>query len=768
MQTGESGVSYNKRTIKRHDGGSALAEQESALLELCGSVEHVTYHNDKNQYTVMELATEGGLVTVVGAFPFVSEGEELRVYGTWTSHPSFGDQFKAETFDRARPATTAAMLKYLSSGAVKGVGPAMARRIVQTFGDKALEIMESDPERLAQIKGITQEKAKEIGEELKRVYGIRELMMFLGAYGVRPEETVLVWKQFGAASIACIQEDPYCLCGEGIDISFDIADAIAESMEKERDDMGRVQAGILYVLRHNLNNGHTCLPMDKLCAASAQLLGVELDAVQDGIYTLCQGFHIVCETFHDRDYLFLQKQHASEAYIAARMHTMVGMSPNTIGGADAKIAKIERNKGIQYAEKQKEAIRAALEQGILILTGGPGTGKTTTLNAIIQLLKEAGEQVYLAAPTGRAAKRMSELTGEEAKTIHRLLQVDWDEQDNSVFTRNERNPLECDCLVIDELSMVDSYVFESVLRALPFSCRLVLVGDSDQLPSVGAGNVLGDLIASGLFPTVQLKEIFRQSMESLIVTSAHRIVEGKMPELNRRDNDFFFLPQVSPEQAAQLIVSLAAVRLPKSYGYSSVTDIQVLCPGRKGELGTVELNKLLREAVNPPAKGKQEVKINGTLFRLGDKVMQIRNDYHLPWTKDDGTTGEGVFNGDMGVVTEIDRPGGALYVHIDDKDVLYDFEHASSELELAYAVTVHKSQGNEFPAVIIPVLKPPKQLCYRNLLYTGVTRAKQLLILVGQRGIVGAMIENDRKTRRYTGLKYFLENQDQGEKQRTF
>ena len=737
-----------------------MAEEEKVLLELCGSVDHVTYHNDKNQYTVMDLATEGGVVTVVGSFPFVSEGEELRVYGTWQSHPSFGDQFKAETFDRARPATTAAMLKYLSSGALKGIGPAMARRIIQTFGDKALEVIEKDPERLAQIKGITQEKAKELGEELKRIYGIRELMMFLGSYGVRPEETVLVWKQFGEASVACIQEDPYCLCGEGIDISFDIADAIAQSMEKAVDDGGRIQAGILYVLRHNLNNGHTCLPLDKLCAASAQMLGVELEAVQDGVYTLCQSFQTVCENFHNRDYLFLQKLHASESYIAARMKSMMSMTPNAIGGAEEKIAAIEQDKGIRYADKQKEAIRAALEQGILILTGGPGTGKTTTLNAIIHLLKEAGERVFLAAPTGRAAKRMSELTGEEAKTIHRLLQVAWDERDNPIFTRNERNPLECDCIVIDELSMVDSYVFESVLRALPFSCRLVLVGDSDQLPSVGAGNVLGDLIASGLFPTVQLKEIFRQSMESLIVTSAHRIVEGKLPELTRHDSDFFFLPQEDVAKAAQLIVSLASTRLPNSYGYSSVTDIQVLCPGRKGELGTVELNKLLREAVNPPARDKQEVKINGTLFRLGDKVMQIRNDYNLPWTRDDGTTGEGVFNGDMGVITDIDRPGGSMHVRVDDRDVLYDFEHASNELEPAYAVTVHKSQGNEFPAVIIPVLKPPRQLCYRNLLYTGVTRAKQLLILVGQRGVVSAMIENDRKTRRYTGLKHFLEREE--------
>lgn len=737
-----------------------MAEEKSALLELCGSVDRVTYHNDKNQYTVLDLATEGGMVTVVGAFPFVSEGEELRVYGTWQSHPSFGDQFKAETFERARPATTAAILKYLSSGAVKGVGPAMAQRIIQTFGEKALEVMENDPQRLSQIKGITLEKAQEIGGELKRVYGIRELMMFLGAYGVRPEQTVLVWKQFGEASIACIQEDPYCLCGEGMDISFEIADAIAESMEKSPDDLGRVQAGILYVLRHNLNNGHTCLPLDKLAQAASQILGVSPEAVQDGIYTLCQGFHTVCETFGGREFLFLQKQHVSETYIAARMKAMLSMTPNAIGGAEGKIAAIEKKRGIQYADKQREAIRAALEQGILILTGGPGTGKTTTLNAIIHLLKEAGERVYLAAPTGRAAKRMSELTGEEAKTIHRLLQVDWDEQDNPVFTRNERNPLECDCLVIDELSMVDSYLFESVLRALPFSCRLVLVGDNDQLPSVGAGNVLGDLMASGLFPTVELKEIFRQSMESLIVLSAHRIVEGKMPELRRHDSDFFFLPQEEAGKAAQLIVSLCSVRLPRSYGYSSVTDIQVLCPGRKGELGTVELNKHLREAINPPSKAKKETKVNGVLFREGDKVMQIRNDYNLPWTKDDSTSGEGVFNGDMGVITEIDRPGGAIHVRIDDKDVLYDFEHAATELEPAYAVTVHKSQGNEFPAVVIPVLGPPRQLCYRNLLYTGVTRAKQLLILVGRRGVVDAMIENDRKTKRYTGLKWFLQNQE--------
>lgn len=734
-----------------------MAEKE--LFELTGSVENIIYHNEKNQYSVLELISGDDLVTAVGVFPYISVGEELKLYGVWTSHPNFGPQFKTEAFEKTAPKTTAAVLKYLSGGAVKGIGPATAKRIVDTFGESTLEIIENEPDRLAQIKGISKAKADEISQEIKRVYGIRELMLYLGNYGVKPDEAVRVWKTYGPSSKELIADNPYLVCDDYIAIDFSVADAIAQAMERPAEDSGRVKAGILYVLRHNSNNGHTCLPTDKLIPTAARMLGVGLENVERSMVSLCETFDAVCVDIDGKDYIFLPKMYHSEQFAAERLAMMLHYPPQSITGVDGEIDEIEELDGIHYAEKQREAIRAAMEKGLLILTGGPGTGKTTTLNAIIRLLKEKGERVLLAAPTGRAAKRMSEVTGEEAKTIHRLLQVDWDENDNPVFTKNESNPLECDTVVIDELSMVDVSVFEGVLHALPLGCRLILVGDSDQLPSVGPGNVLGDLISSGLFPTVQLKEIFRQSMESLIVTNAHKIVDGVMPELSAKDNDFFFMPYNIADQLGETVKALCSVRLPQTYGYSPVTDIQVLCPSRKGEIGTMNLNKILREAINPKSDSKRQHEIYGTLFREGDKVMQIKNDYNLPWSKDDGSMGEGVFNGDMGVITEIDKGAGAVRVRIDDRDVVYDFDKVGSELEHAYAVTVHKSQGNEFSAVIIPLYRCVPQLCYRNLLYTGVTRAKKLLILIGQRSVIEKMVENDRKTRRYTGLLSFLKNE---------
>ena len=730
-------------------------QDEQTLYEMSGTVERVIFRNEKNQYTVLELNNSEELVTVVGCLPFVSVGEELKVIGTWGSHPSFGPQFKAQVCERSRPATAAAILKYLASGAVKGIGAATAERIVETFGENALDVIENDAERLAQVKGVTKSKAKKISENFKQTNGIKDVMVRLGKYGITPEEAVRVWKRYGAHAEECIQQDPFCLCDEELDIDFARADTIAASLEMPQDDNGRVRAGLLYVLRHNASNGHTCLPRDRLIQVASRMLEIEPDVAGGILQRMEETFDVQTEHFGEREFLFLPRYHQSETYCADRLKMMLHYPPQSIVGVEGSIKEVEIREHIHYAPEQKQAITQALEKGFLILTGGPGTGKTTTLNGIIRILKEKGETVLLAAPTGRAAKRMSELTGEEAKTVHRMLQVEWDETDNPVFSRNERNPLECDAVVVDELSMVDVNLFEGILRALPLGCRLILVGDCDQLPSVGAGNVLGDLIASGMFPTVQLTEIFRQSMESLIVTNAHRIVAGEMPELRDKTHDFFFLPLRHAESISSTIVDLCARRLPASYGYSVFQDIQVLTPGRKGELGTQELNHRLQEALNPPDKNKRELQVNGNILRVGDKVMQIKNNYNLPWSRSDGTTGEGVFNGDMGILVEIDKAAGALTVAIDDKMVLYDTDHAG-ELELAYAATVHKSQGNEFQAVVMPMFPGPKQLEYRNLLYTAVTRAKSLLILVGEERTVRAMVANDRKTKRYSGLLHFL------------
>ena len=729
--------------------------QEQQLLELDGSVEQIIYRNEKNEYTILELNTGEELVTVVGVMPWVSCGEELRVFGGWVNHPSFGQQFKAEAFERSKPATAAAMLKYLSSGAIKGIGASTAAKIVEAFGEHALEVLEKEPERLCSIKGITKAKALKMAEEYRRIYGIREIMLYLGKFGITPEEAVRVWKLYGAESAELVQRDPYCLCEEGLDIDFGRADVIAESIDRPQDDVCRIKAGIQYVLRHNTNNGHTCLPADKLLAAASKLLGVDRELTADALESMKEYRLVISQLFQEREFIFLPRFYQSETYTAGRLLMMLHYPAQEIVGIENYISGIEEKFDIRYAAGQKQAIVQALSKGMLLLTGGPGTGKTTTLNAIITILELKGEKVLLAAPTGRAAKRMSELTGKEAKTVHRLLQVEWNDQDRPVFAKNEKNLLECDALVIDELSMVDALLFESVLRALPLGCRLILVGDCDQLPSVGAGNVLGDLIATGMFPVVQLKEIFRQSMQSLIVTNAHRIVAGQMPELRDRTRDFFFLPSRDAEQIASLIVGLCAERLPGSYGYSPLTDIQVLSPGRKGELGSAALNKRLQAAVNPPDPAKNEMQVNGIVFRAGDKVMQVKNNYNLLWTKADGTTGEGVFNGDVGVLLELDKQAATMTVQMDDRYILYTTEDAQ-ELELAYAMTVHKSQGNEFQAVVIPMFPGPVQLSYRNLLYTAITRAKSLLILVGVEKSVRAMVENDRKTKRYSGLFHFL------------
>lgn len=729
--------------------------QEEKLLEMTGSVEQVIFRNEKNGYAIIEMNNGEELVTAVGTMPWVNAGENLRVVGNWINNPNYGTQFKVAAFEHSKPATAVAMLKYLSSGAIKGIGPGTAAKIVDAFGENALQVLENEPSRLCSIKGITKAKALKMSDELQKMHGIKEIMLYLSSFGISPEEAVRVWKLFGPQSAERVQEDPYCLCEDNLEIGFERADSIAASLERPQDDNCRVRAGIQYVLKYNISNGHTCLPANKLLSTASRMLGVEAELVNETLEALKEEVSVVSVDLNGKEYIFTPKLYHTELYSAGRLNMMLRFPAQSIIGIDNYITAIEDTFQIQYADRQKTAIREALSKGILILTGGPGTGKTTTLNAIIKILEQKGEKVLLAAPTGRAAKRMSELTGQEAKTIHRMLQVEWDENDLPIFSKNEKNLLDCDALVIDELSMVDTNVFEAVLRALPLGCRLIMVGDCDQLPSVGPGNVLGDLIATKCLPVVQLNEIFRQSMQSLIVTNAHKIVNGRMPELTVRNSDFFFLKFSTPAEISSTIIDLCNLRLPATYGYSPLTDIQVLSPARKGELGTTELNKRLQAVLNPHDKNKNEITINGTLFREGDKVMQIKNDYNLSWTKLDGSTGEGVFNGDMGVLCSIDRRASLLTVQMDDRTVLYQLETAT-ELELAYAMTVHKSQGNEFTAVVMPVYPGAPQLYYRNLLYTAITRAKSLLILVGTQKTIQTMVENDKKTRRYSGLCYFL------------
>ena len=731
----------------------------NTLLELQGSVDKIVFRNEKNGYSVIELSVgdNNEYVTAVGIMPCVSIGEHLKLIGVFKSHPTFGDQFSVEVCERSMPTTVAAILKYLSSGAIKGVGQATAIKLVEAFGEQTLEIIEKEPHRLTEVNGITKARAKKIADEYVKIFGINELMSFLNEYNVTPEESIRAYKFLGSDCIDIIKNNPYILCGEPINISFDKADNIAIFQNTPFDHEYRVRAGIIYVLKHNTNNGHTCLPKDKLIPATASFLEISSCLIEEQLELLIEDGSLQQDTFNNREFIFLNALHQSEVYIAGRLLMMLKFPPQCILGALDDIQKIEKNSQIGYADLQKKAICDALEKGILILTGGPGTGKTTTLNAIINILEAKGEKVFLAAPTGRAAQRMSAVTSREAKTIHRLLEVEWDKQDKPSFKKNEKNLLDCDALILDELSMVDVSVFEGVLRALPLGCRLIMVGDSDQLPSVGAGNVLADLIKSELIPTVKLTEIFRQSMESLIVTNAHKIVNGELPDLSSKDSNFFFIKKTDPLKIGETIKDLCLTRLPNTYGFSPFFDIQVIAPGRKGELGTNNLNKILQSVLNPSDKAKNEININGNVLREGDKVMQIKNNYDIPFVRDDETMGEGVFNGDIGILIEINKQASSITVKFDDKIAQYTTDNAS-DLELAYAITVHKSQGSEFPAVIMPMYNGAPQLYYRNLLYTAVTRAKSILVMVGTPWTVANMVNNNKKNLRYSGLFYLLTN----------
>lgn len=729
------------------------------MLQLEGAVENIVYRNEQNGYTVLEIADGEDLITAVGIMPQASVGDTVNLTGFFITHKTYGKQFSVSVCEICRPTESADILKYLSSGAIKGIGAVTAQRLVSEFGESTLDVMENQPDRVARLRGITESKALAFSAQLKANTGVRTLMLFLGEYGISNTSSVKIYNAFGAGCVEKIKENPYILCSGEFGVTFENADFIAKRENLEAESNVRLRAGITYVLKHNEQNGHTCLPKNKLIEISSRLLQVNPELVAGCMDEMIFDRSVIGDKIGDEDFVFTTQLHLIETYIASRVKMMLEFDAEKIDDIEQEIKICEKNDGIEYAELQKQAVTSALTEGMLILTGGPGTGKTTTLNAIINILKRKGKKVLLSAPTGRAAQRMSEVTGDEAKTLHRMLEVSWDKQDNPVFNKNERNQLKCDALIIDEVSMVDSYIFESVMRALPLGCRLILVGDSDQLPSVGPGNVLGDLIESGVVPVIRLNEIFRQAQKSLIVTNAHKIVNGVMPDLKKVDKDFFFIYKSDKTSGAETILDLCSERLPKAYGYSPLENIQVLSPSKKGELGTAELNRKLQARLNPKSDDKAEVTIGSRIFRTGDKVMQIKNNYDISWYKDNGETGEGIFNGDIGIIQNIDKKSKSIKINFYDKTAVLTYDYAS-ELDFAYAITVHKSQGNEFDAVVIPMFSGPPQLYYRNLLYTAVTRAKKTLILVGVPQTVEYMVNNNRRTKRYSGLKEFLQRAD--------
>lgn len=742
--------------------------------EIEGCVEHIVYRNSENGFTVFEIDSDGELICVVGEIPDeLAPGENVRLSGEFTSHPTYGDQFRAQLCVKKLPESVSAIYKYLENGAVKGIGKATARKLVDRFGKDTLDIIENFPEDLTAIKGITLKKALEISADFKKQNSVRTVMAQLAKYSIPGALAIKLWKKFGDAAADAVEFNPYCLCANDIGADFDFADKIADSLGIREDNPKRVSAGLLFILSHNLLNGHTCLPLDKLCSMCSAFIGADEDSCYQAAKTLSEGKGIVIDSFSEREFAYLSDMYYAESYAGGRINLLArSFDESRTPPDDSTISYLEQETGLTYDEKQREAIKAAMSNSVFLLTGGPGTGKTTTLNAIILLCEMRGESVALAAPTGRAAKRISELTGRDAKTLHRLLECDFSDGDTLIFRRNEKNPLKNDVIIVDEMSMVDISLFAALLRAVRMGSRLILVGDKNQLPSVGPGNVFRDLLSCGALTSIELDRIFRQAAQSMIVSNAHAMMAGDYPEYSSSAGDFFLLKRENYLDAADTVVELCTSRLPKSYGFSGVWDIQTLCPGKKGELGCQNMNVRLQYALNPPSATKREFKspVSPYTFRENDKVMQIKNNYDLAWRRFDADTppeaiisgeaedielGAGVFNGDIGRILSINTAEKTLAVLFDDKLSVYSFDMAS-ELELAYAVTVHKSQGSEYDAVIIPLMRPTEKLYYRNLLYTAVTRAKKLLIIVGASDRVNFMIDNNRKTVRYSNLSKFI------------
>ena len=721
-----------------------------------GSVEGIIYANEENGYTVFDFALDSDeIVTATGTLPYLAEGDSLVVYGKWVHNPKYGTQLQVLEYESVMPESETAMLRYLASGAIKGIGPKIAARIVSEFGEDSFDVIENHPEWLSQISGISRKRALEIGEDFRAKAGMRAAMMFFREpFGAAA--TVKIYRRWGTASVELAKRDPYVFCREIEGIGFDRADALAETLGFAKNSPERLRGGIRHVLMyHAFQNGHTCLPREMLIAYAAEMLSVKAEEIEAAMGWLFEKKQLVSVKMEDAVYVFDEYTYACEKYIADKLllldRACVCADIREIGRF---IEREEQAHRLTYAGLQRQAIIDAMSSGVMVLTGGPGTGKTTVVRALLRIFNSMGLKVALAAPTGRAAKRLSESTQSEAKTIHRMLEFSHEKGNEAVFLRNEHNLLSQDVVILDEMSMTDTYLFCALLKAVKPGAHLILIGDADQLPSVGAGNVLHDIIECGRFSTIKLTEVFRQAQESLIITNAHRIHSGEMPLLNVADNDFFFVPRESDSAVAQAVADLCRNRLLRAYGEDIVSRIQVLTPSRRGEGGTDNLNRMLQDTMNPKSSKKLEHPFREKVFRVGDKVMQIRNNYDIEWTR--GTQkGAGIFNGDIGEILSIHPSEKRMEILFDERLVSYEFSMLE-ELEHAYAITVHKSQGSEYPVVILPMYSAAPMLLTRNLLYTAVTRAQKMVILVGKREVVATMVANDKQALRYTGLAWRL------------
>lgn len=750
-------LGYNKEDIVEvcQRGRSMENTTQPQLQKLEGVVEHMIYENAETGYAVFEVNAGDQDIVVAGNVGSVDNGMNVTVYGHMVNHPSYGEQFRAESCEASLPQDTAGLLSYLSSGVLPYIGPSTAKKIVKTFGEDTLTVIAETPQKLCEIKGITAEKAAIISNEFRRLYGVREVIAWFTRFGLSPQSAVTAYRAFGPHTVEALTQNPYLLCGEPLQLKFAQVDGIAAALQFESGNRLRVAAGLLYALRHNAGNGHTCLPRAKLLESTAKFLRVEPEEIEAGLQELLRSEELRSRTFDETEYIYLPDLLSAEEDIAARLGELSTFPTEPPATLESDIRALEIAQGFAYAPLQREAIRTALSSRVMVLTGGPGTGKTTTVNAILSLYEALYDRVALCAPTGRAAKRLSELTHHTASTIHRLLEVDY--STGAVrFIHNEKNLLKYDVIILDEMSMVDVKLFQALLAAARYHCRIIMVGDADQLPSVGPGNILGEILRTQVVPTVRLTEIFRQAQQSLIVQNAHRIVQGQMPQKGAASDDFFMIESAGLA-CQRLVCDLVSTRLPKAYGFDAVRDIQVLCPTKVGPTGSVELNRRLQEILNPPASTKPQLGgENGSkILRLGDKVMQVKNDYDITFERAGAEAGVGAYNGDMGVITAIDRDARSVTVMMDDRKYVYSADQLS-ELEPAYAVTVHKSQGSEFPAVIVPVADVPARLCYRNLLYTGVTRARKLCVLAGSGRTIQTMVRNVRQNMRYSGLRYLL------------